>query len=80
MKILFNTGETSGLLNNADAMGIDLQSVQVLVLSHGHYDYTGVMMSFLNYRGKLPVYARPGLFACHYGSPEKTALYRGPMQ
>lgn len=71
MKILFDTGESGGLLNNADALGIDLKSVDALVLSHGHYDHTGGMRSFLSRRGKLPVYAHPGLFACHCSAPEK---------
>ncbi len=71
MKILFDTGESGALLSNADALGIDLQSVQALVLSHGHYDHTGGMRSFLRRRGKLPVYAHPDLFACHHVTPEK---------
>lgn len=71
MEILFDTGESGLLLNNADVMGIDLKSVEALVLSHGHYDHTGGMSSFLRRRGKLPAYAHPGLFACHCGTPEK---------
>lgn len=71
MKILFDTGESGELLNNADMMGIDLRSVEALVLSHGHYDHTGGMSSFLRCRGKLPVYTHPGLFACHCNTPEK---------
>lgn len=71
MKILFDTGESGVLLNNADIMGIDLQSVDALVLSHGHYDHTGGMKSFLRHRGKLPVYAHPNLFAHHFSTPKK---------
>lgn len=71
MKILFDTGESGGLLNNAAAMGIDLKAVEALVLSHGHYDHTGGMRSFLHFRGKLPVYAHPGLFTSHCSTPEK---------
>ena len=44
MKILFDTGECGGLLNNADVLGINLKSVEALVLSHGHYDHTGGMI------------------------------------
>lgn len=70
-KILFDTGERGSLLNNAAVLGIDLKSVEALVLSHGHYDHTGGIQAFLRYRGRLPVYAHPGLFASHYSSPEK---------
>jgi len=58
MKILFDTGESGGLLNNADVMGIDLESVEALVLSHGHYDHTGGMRSFLRCKGVNCRYAR----------------------
>lgn len=79
-KILFDTGERGNLLNNATVLGIDLKSVGALVLSHGHYDHTGGIRAFLQYRGRLPVYAHPGLFASHYKSPEKPqyigVLYR----
>ncbi|OPY58091.1 MAG: Metallo-beta-lactamase superfamily protein [Pelotomaculum sp. PtaU1.Bin035] len=71
MKILFDTGERGNLLGNSVVMGTDLKLVDALVLSHGHYDHTGGIRSFLKYRGKLPVYAHPDLFAYHCNSPEK---------
>lgn len=68
-KILFDTGERGSLLNNADALKVDLKSVEALVISHGHYDHTGGMEAFLRRRGRLPVYAHPGIFTLHYKSP-----------
>ncbi len=70
-KILFDTGQSGSLLTNAAVLGIDLKSVDALVLSHGHYDHTGGLRAFLQYRGKLPVYAHPDLFALHYKSSEE---------
>lgn len=55
IKILFDTGNQGHLLSNADALGIDLKTVDALVLSHGHYDHTGGMKAFLHLRGCLPV-------------------------
>ncbi|MFZ5647411.1 MAG: MBL fold metallo-hydrolase [Bacillota bacterium] len=69
-KILFDTGERGNLVANAKALKIDLGSVDALVVSHGHYDHTGGMAAFLNLRGRLPVYAHPGLFALHHSSPD----------
>lgn len=67
-KFLFDTGEQGHLLGNAARLGVDLQSVHALVMSHGHYDHTGGMRAFLRHRGQLPVYAHPDFFAPHYTS------------
>lgn len=68
IKILFDTGAQGHLLSNADALGIDLKTVDALVLSHGHYDHAGGMKAFLRLRGWLPVYAHSNFFAAHYKS------------
>ena len=39
-KILFDTGYSDVLISNAEKMGIDLQKVTHIVLSHGHDDHT----------------------------------------
>ena len=39
--ILFDTGQTGGMLENAKRLGIDLKKADTLVLSHGHFDHTG---------------------------------------
>lgn len=70
-KILFDTGEQGNLLDNAARLGVDLTSVDTLVMSHGHYDHTGGLMAFLSQRGRLPVYAHPELFAQHYSQNPK---------
>ncbi len=40
-KILFDTGQSGSVLDNARAMGEDLRDVDFIALSHGHYDHTG---------------------------------------
>ena len=40
-KILFDTGYSNTFLENAGKMSIDLNSVNKLVISHGHDDHTG---------------------------------------
>ena len=39
-KILFDTGYSDILISNAEKMGIDLQKVTYIILSHGHDDHT----------------------------------------
>ncbi|OLN33081.1 MBL fold metallo-hydrolase [Desulfosporosinus metallidurans] len=66
-RILFDTGEQGNLMSNAQILGHDLRQVDRLILSHGHYDHTGGLLKFLQYRGRIPVYAHPDLFIGHYG-------------
>ena len=66
-RILFDTGEQGNLVNNAQILGHDLRQVDRVILSHGHYDHTGGLLKFLQFRGRVPVYAHPDLFSAHYG-------------
>jgi 7,8-dihydropterin-6-yl-methyl-4-(beta-D-ribofuranosyl)aminobenzene 5'-phosphate synthase len=47
--ILFDTGYSSvGLLHNLDQLGIDLDLIDTIVLSHGHMDHTGGLYPLLD--------------------------------
>ena len=46
LKFLFDTGDTDVYLKNAVKMGIDLLSIDVIALSHHHYDHVGGMKYF----------------------------------
>lgn len=61
---LVDTGPSSEvLLHNADAMDVDLEKVQVILLSHGHYDHTGgVIGALTRVREPIPVLAHPKTF------------------
>ena len=45
-KMLMDLGQTDNALKNAMALGIDLKLVDVVVLSHGHYDHSGGIIPF----------------------------------
>lgn len=62
---LFDTGKSSMFLRNADRMGIDLKDAQFCVLSHGHYDHSGGVDTFLNLVPEATVYAGDGVFDRH---------------
>ena len=76
--ILMDTGEQGNIIKNAAIMGVDLQSISRLILSHGHYDHTGGLLELLKFRKakKLPVYAHPDIFN-HYGTGFGTGNYLG---
>jgi len=67
-RILLDTGAQGHMVANAALLGVDLRTVDALVLSHGHYDHTGGLKAFLEVRGRLPVYAHPRLFDFHYST------------
>ena len=63
--ILFDTGCSSeGVVENASRMGIDLKEVECIVLSHGHYDHFGGLLSALKTINKanLPVIIHKDMF------------------
>jgi 7,8-dihydropterin-6-yl-methyl-4-(beta-D-ribofuranosyl)aminobenzene 5'-phosphate synthase len=46
--ILFDTGGSpEGVVTNADRMGLDLSEIESIVLSHGHYDHFGGLLTVL---------------------------------
>lgn len=64
VKVLLDTGPSSDvLINNASVLGVNLDEVEVIVLSHGHYDHTGGLLEVLKKVGKrIPVIAHPDAF------------------
>jgi 7,8-dihydropterin-6-yl-methyl-4-(beta-D-ribofuranosyl)aminobenzene 5'-phosphate synthase len=66
-RILFDTGEQGNLMSNAQLLGHDLRQIDRVILSHGHYDHTGGLLKFLQYKGRVPVHAHQDIFAAHYG-------------
>lgn len=65
-KILFDTGMTSLASENARLAKIDLSSIDVLILSHGHNDHTGGLADFLKYIGEVQVIAHPDIWTKKY--------------
>lgn len=64
-RMLWDTGASKEvMLNNAQALNIDLGGIDQICLSHGHYDHTGGMMGILQQiKGSVPVIAHPDIFA-----------------
>ena len=49
---LFDTGQGMALMHNMRTLGKNPESVDRVVLSHGHYDHTGGLSAFLQSRGR----------------------------
>ena len=61
--VLFDTGQSGEvLLHNLEALGISLQQIEALILSHAHNDHTGGLPALLDHVQGIPLYAHPDLF------------------
>ena len=63
-RVLVDTGtDGSVLLHNMGELGIDVDGIDFLFITHGHYDHTGGMKAFLEARTKpLRVIGHPEIF------------------
>jgi 7,8-dihydropterin-6-yl-methyl-4-(beta-D-ribofuranosyl)aminobenzene 5'-phosphate synthase len=67
-KILFDTGQSGMFLQNAKTLGVIVEDIDAVVLSHGHYDHTGGLYPFLEVNQKAKVYAKRDVFTPKYRS------------
>ena len=65
-KVLFDTGQTGLVTQNARQMGLDLSDLDAVVLSHGHYDHTGGLGSVLGVAPEAEVYLHSEALAPKY--------------
>ncbi len=75
-KWLFDTGASGAVVGNARKMGVGLEDVKAVILSHGHYDHTGGLAAILETAGPKKVYAHPGIFRQRYSLRKKGSSRR----
>lgn len=76
-KILFDTGASDSFAKNAQILGIDLSRVDVVVLSHGHYDHGGGLRKFLECNHTARIYIRKEAFGTFYAKDKEGLAYIG---
>ncbi len=67
-RLLFDTGASPAFADNAALLGIDLRSVDMAILSHGHYDHGGGIARFLELNSHAPVWVSPHAFEPHFNA------------
>lgn len=62
--ILFDTGYTKvGVLHNIEQLGLNIEEIEAIVISHGHMDHTGSLYGILDKIPKtIPLVVHPGAF------------------
>jgi 7,8-dihydropterin-6-yl-methyl-4-(beta-D-ribofuranosyl)aminobenzene 5'-phosphate synthase len=58
-RILFDTGQSNILIQNAKKLGINLAQTDAIILSHGHYDHTGGLSAVIDIAAKAKIYLHP---------------------
>lgn len=72
-KILFDLGASDLFIRNAKKLNINLQNVDIVFISHGHYDHGGGLRAFLNINSKAKIYISKKAFGDYYS--EKDGIY-----
>ncbi len=67
-KILVDTGASGLLVENADQLGIDLADVDTVVITHGHYDHGGGILSFADLNDTATIYINEHAFQKFYST------------
>ena len=67
-KILVDTRASGLLVENADQLGIDLADVDTVVITHGHYDHGGGILSFVDLNDTATIYISEHAFQKFYST------------
>lgn len=76
-QILFDTGQTGLLAENAKKMNINLSAIDMVVISHGHYDHTGGLGRFFELNDHAPVMVKPKALDDKYSGSTGTRRFIG---
>lgn len=55
-KLLVDTGASNAFLENAKKLHVDLSQVDLVILSHGHYDHSGGILGFAEQNSKAQIW------------------------
>lgn len=65
-RLLFDTGQRMTLPHNARQLGISLQNLDAIVLSHGHYDHSGGLPDLLEHTSQTDLFLHPAAIEPKY--------------
>lgn len=70
-KMLFDTGQSGNIVENAEKLGIDLSGLNYVFISHGHYDHSGGLERLIKeVKPNFDLYVGDGFFNNKYSLRE----------
>ncbi len=76
-KLLVDTGKSEKTWDNAKVLGVDITKVDTVILSHGHYDHSGGLMSFAAVNPNAHIYMRENAGGEYYSYKQGEEKYIG---
>ena len=76
-KILLDTGASDAFIENAKTLGIDLTQVDMVILSHGHYDHAGGILAFVKLNPNATIYMQNTAGCDYYNLRDNIEKYIG---
>ncbi len=76
-KVLLDTGASDAFIKNAEALGIKLANVDTVIISHGHYDHSGGLISFAKLNPHAVIYIHKNAVGDFYSTKNGTPKYIG---
>ncbi len=73
-KLLFDCGQGCAFIDNAKELNIDLNQIDTVVISHGHYDHGGGLDEFLKINNHAKIYLNKQAFNTFYSKKSSTEI------
>ncbi len=75
-KLLFDSSPSELVLRNAEKLGVDLKTVDTVILSHGHYDHSGGILPFVEINPRAKIYMQHNAGGEYYAFDGEEKGYR----
>ena len=76
-KLLVDCGQTASFIENANRLQVDLEKIDTVILSHGHYDHSGGILSFAEINPHAKIYLQKSAVLPYYHKTEDEERYIG---
>lgn len=76
-KLLVDTGATDLFMLNAEKLGVDLRQIDLVVLSHGHYDHAGGILAFASLNPSAKIFMQTTAGGEYYHKNSEIERYIG---